>query len=203
MRTEQRESGILTAVAGSSQFGKTSWVVKQVQGAARVIVRDPRMEYAGPLGGENFDSVAQLAARVKQIGPGPGVLCYTGPDAGFEAWARIAYIWGQLWPVVAIADEISDVTNPGKAPPAWGELIRKGKFYGNHIYSLTQRPAECDKTVWGNADVIHCHTMVLPIDADYMARVLGVPAEKIQNLTRYHWIERISGETTVHYGGPG
>jgi hypothetical protein len=202
---QQRDDGILTAVAGQSRFGKTTWVIDQVResGAQRIIVRDPRMEYLMALNGENIRTVRELAARVRDIGTGPGVLCYTGPDSGFDAWARIAYLWGQLWPCVAIGEEISDVTSAGKAPDGWGELIRKGLFYGIHIYSITQRPAECDKTVWGNATVIHSHGFSLPIDVAYMERVLGVPADRIKSLEPHQWIERWAGDKNVIFGGPG
>lgn len=203
MRQDQRDDGILTAVAGSSRFGKTWWLLHQIMGAQRVFVRDPRHEYVGPLKGEDISSIAQLAAAVQDIKQGPGVLCYTGPDSGFDDWAKIAYLWGQMWPAVVVGEEIADVTSPGKAPDHWGQLIRKGLFYGNHIYAVTQRPAESDKTVWGNASVIHCHCQVLEIDQKYMGRVLGVDPERVGRLEKYQWIERHTGDKNLYFGGPG
>lgn len=199
MKTEQREDGILYAVAGASRMGKTAWVKQRIAGAQRLIIRDPRMEYVDT-GARSIDSVAALASALREVGTGAGKFAYTGPDSGFNDFARLAYLWCQLWPCVVVAEEISDVTNPGKAPDGWGQLIRKGLYYGAHIYSITQRPAECDKTVWGNATVIHMHGFILPIDCEYMAKVMGLPADQIAHMEPLTWVERRAGSRELTSG---
>lgn len=190
MRQEQRGDGLLVAVAGRSRSGKTAWVMQRVQGAARLLVRDPRLEYVGPLQAKAVDSVPELAALLRKTGTGEGRFCYTGPDSGFNDVCKLGYLWGQLWPIVFVGEEISDVTNPGKAPDGWGQLNRKGLYFGNHIYSITQRPAECDKTVWGNASVIHSHGFIRAEDKDYMARQLSVSVLEIEALQQFEYLER-------------
>lgn len=200
LRQEQRGDGLLVAVAGRSRSGKTAWTLQRIQGAARLLVRDPRLEYVGPLKAKAVDSVPALAAALRNTGIGAGRFCYTGPDSGFDAVCKLGYLWGQLWPIVFVGEEISDVTTPGKAPDGWGQLIRKGLYYGNHIYSITQRPAECDKTVWGNASVIHSHGFVRQEDREYMARQLGVTVQDIEALQQFEYLERWADQADVVRG---
>lgn len=200
MRQEQRGDGLLVAVAGKSRMGKTQWVIQRIQEGSRILVRDPRLEYVGPLKAKAVDSVAELAKELRNTGIRPGRFCYTGPDSGFNDLCKLGYLWGQLWPIVFVGEEISDVTNPGKAPDGWGQLIRKGLYYGNHIYSITQRPAECDKTVWGNATVIHSHGFLRAEDRDYIARQLSVPVEDIAALQRFEWLERWTDKPDIVRG---
>jgi hypothetical protein len=108
----------------------------------------------------------------------------------FDAFCRLAWVWVRVAPGVLVIEELADVTSPGKAPPAWGEIVRKGLRYGPHIYALTQRPAESDKTVIGNASVIHCHRMARSMDRAYMARELDIAQDQLDALKPLDFIER-------------
>ena len=99
-------------------------------------------------------------------------------------------VWMKAAPGSLVVEELADVTSPGKAPEGWGELIRKGRHYGGSIYALTQRPAESDKTIAGNADIIHTGRLSFPRDRKTMAEYLDVPVSKITALPSLHWIER-------------
>lgn len=205
---KQRENGVLTAVAGASRFGKTGWVKQQIKTAKRLLIWDIRGEYIakgefGWPGCERIDNIPELAKRLKETATTGARIAYWGNLKDFQAWSDLAYAWGQYWPAVIVGEEIADVTNPAKAPEGWGQLIRKGLYYGNHIYAVTQRPAEADKTVWGNASVTHCHGMVLPTDVEYMARMMGVEPGVISGLAKLEFIERVSGEKTVKRGKLG
>ena len=205
---KQRENGQLVAVAGTSRFGKTGWVKTQTRDAVRLLIWDIRGEYIakdehGWPGCERIESIPHLAKRLRETRTGKARLAYFGNVEDFNAWAEMAYLWGMYWPAVIIGEEISDVTHPGKAPPGWGQLIRKGLYYGNHIYAVTQRPVESDKTVWGNASMIHCHACVMDTDADYMARKLGCEPSELMHMEKLHYIERESGSKTLKRGKLG
>jgi hypothetical protein len=124
--------------------------------------------------------------------PGPFRIGYTGQisDEHFEVFCRLAMPWMKAAPGTLVVEELADVTSPGKAPAGWGELIRKGRHYGGSIYGLTQRPAESDKTLAGNADIIHTGRLSFPRDRKTMAEYLDVPVSKITALPSLHWIER-------------
>lgn len=89
-----------------------------------------------------------------------------------------------------VAEEIADVTSPGKAPDARGLLVRQGLGWGINIYAITQRPAESDKTVMGNATYFHAHAMSRSKDRKYMAEEMDLPVEQLAALQPLQWIER-------------
>ncbi len=199
MRECTREDGILTAIAGATRWGKTWWLSQQIKEATRVIVWDPRGEYV-KAGCELIRSLPELAEALRDTLNDPGRFAYWGPLEDFPTWAAYAYQWGQYWPGVFVVEEVSDVTGSGGGRGAWGELIRKGLYYGNHIFAVTQRPQETDKTTWGNASVKHCHHLDLPLDQEYMGKILGVDPVEIGRLKRHEYFEKISGEDGVFRG---
>lgn len=112
--------------------------------------------------------------------------------AQFDGFCRLAYIAMRAHPgeVTVIVEELADVTSPGKAPPGWGVIVRRGLRYGPQLYAVTQRPSESDKTVMGNASIFHCHSMARADDARYMAREMRIDQEKIDALRPLQFIER-------------
>lgn len=201
MREEKRDDGILVSVAGGSRSGKTAWTMQQIKQAPRALIWDPRGEYTAA-GCELVQDVRELAGMLKEAWDGEGKFSFFGPLKDFQQWARLAYLWGQLWPAAIVAEELADVTSSGGGRGEWGELIRKGLYYGSHIYAVTQRPQEVDKTTWGNATVRHCHRLELPLDADYMGRVLGCDPAMVAALDRLEWIEKRAGDApgAIHRG---
>lgn len=144
-----------------------------------------------------FRSLRDLGDLVVRQVRTPGLperLAYTGPISRdhFTAFCRLAYVWMRSHDRgVLVVDELADVTSPGKATPGWGEIVRKHrKFRYGHVYAITQRPAESDKTIVGEATTIHTGRMNLESDEDYMARCLRVPLEDIQALPDFQYIER-------------
>jgi len=125
--------------------------------------------------------------------PGPFRYGFTGPvhEATFNSFCKLAFVWMKAAPGgVVVVEELADVTSPGKAPQGWGEIVRKGRHYSGSIYGLTQRPTESDKTLAGNADVIHCGRLSFPRDRKTLAEYLDVPVDHITELQSLHWIER-------------
>jgi hypothetical protein len=113
-------------------------------------------------------------------------IAFTGTvnAAHFDAFCKIAKLWGSLAPCTAVVEELADVTNPGKAPPAWGDLLRWARKLGINIYAITQRPSESDKTIVGLAHSIICHAMARHADQIYMARELGLEHSAVLSLDR-------------------
>lgn len=189
----RRPDGVLTVVAGASRSGKTAWTRGAVAGFRRLLVWDLLGEWGGDarFNCVRSDSLALVRDWIK-AGDTPGRLAYFRPGmvGDFDAFCRLAWLWIQAGEGALVVEETASVTSPGKAPPAWGDLLRAGLRYGPRIFALTQRPAESDKTALGNATVIHCHRMSAPRDRAYMAEALGVPVLDVENLTGYRYLER-------------
>lgn len=125
----------------------------------------------------------------------PGVfrIGYTGPinKKTFDIFCKLAFVWMRaMRGGVLVIEELADVTTPQKAPDGWGEIVRKGRHFGGCIYGVTQRPAESDKTIAGNADIIHTGRLSFPTDRKTLAEYLDVDVAQITALPSLHWIER-------------
>lgn len=186
-----RPDGELVVVTGATRSGKTSWVSQQVASAPRLLVWDGAGDWSLKYHCEKISTPADLRARVTPPAK-LDRLAYVRPvtPAEFEYFCRLAWVWVRAARGVLVVEELADVTHPGKAPVAWGEIVRKGLRYGPIIYALTQRPSESDKTALGNSTRIHAHRMNFPADRAYMAACLGVPVLEVERLAPLEWLER-------------
>ena len=184
----------ITLVCGGSGSGKTAWLIRQIKKAKRVLVWDMKGEYARdhgfrlidtPMAIVNANRVALIdtirAARVGRFS-----FRSTNP-ADFSFFCRVAYAWGNC---VVIAEELADVTTPGKAPLGWGMVVRRGRDRALTVYGVTQRPAESDKTIMGNVTRVHCCMLPRAGDRAYMAREMDIDQARIDALQPLDWIER-------------
>lgn len=194
-RTFSNTDGTLHVVTGASRSGKTSWIAKRVQRARRLFVWDTVGEWAEKFNCHPVWSFDVLADAVKPRAPAQRIAFQ--PIAGvfdvqFEGFCQLAYIAMRAHPgqITVIVEELADVTSPGKAPPAWGAIVRRGLRYGPELYAVTQRPSESDKTVMGNASIFHCHSMARADDARYMAKEMRIEQAKIDALRPLQFIER-------------
>lgn len=182
-------------VTGTTGSGKTAWTMQQVGSARRLLVWDALGEWSQRGLVAAVPSLRQLGERVvADVGKrGAFALGYTGQvtKPGFETFCQLAWVWLRAGHgSVLVVEELADVTTPGRAPPSWGEICRKGRHVGASVYAITQRPAESDKTILANAAAVHCGRMAYPRDRAYMADVLDVPQSDITALAPLEWIER-------------
>lgn len=186
-----RPDGSLDVIAGASRSGKTTDTAQRIARARRVLVWDAKNEWSIRYQCRRVDDPRELAACVK---PGAKLerIAYVVPVSreAFEYFCRQAWVWIRVARGALVIEELADVTSSGKAPQAWGEIIRKGLAYGPSIYALTQRPAESDKTAIGNATAIRCFQMAREEDERYMARELRVEQARVAQLKPLQWLER-------------
>jgi hypothetical protein len=171
--------------------------MQQIGAAEPLLVWDTMLEWGDKLHLTAARSMAHIGALV--IDDIHGRLAHTfrvgycGPvtAAHFEAFCRLAWVWlRSRRGNVLVVEELADVTAPGKAPAAWGEIVRKNRRAGGRVYALTQRPAESDKTIVGNAAVLHAGRMNTARDRKWMAECLDVPAGEVAKLKDLDYIER-------------
>jgi len=199
MRTDD---GRLYVVAGASRSGKTAWVKKQIAKSKRVIAWDVEAQWCEVAGFERVTSRAALLDKVQQ--QGPLKLAYVaGGDLAqeFGFWAGcVQYAGRYVGPVVAIAEELSDVTTPAKAPGNWGILLRRGLKRGITIYAISQRWAEADKTAVGNASEFVIFRQASGDDARYLARKTRVDEALINGLQPLEYVRYDSAEQKASRG---
>lgn len=178
--------GKLTVAVGASRSGKTAWVKQQLPRYAALLVWDVEEQYEGA----RATNKKTLLAGAERLARGENfTLCYTGPLADFGYWAECGF-WiakkreRNKTGFAIVAEELADVTTPGKAPDGWGMLIRRGLKRGVDIYAITQRPSESDKTIMGNASVIHCCGLQRFNDRKYMAQEMDIPLNELETIVR-------------------
>lgn len=161
--------------------------------ARRLLVWDGKGIDWGERQGCQVAGLRELQARALEGAPVRLSIRVPTTPEHFLAFCRIAWVWGRHKPGTIVVDEIADVTTPGKAPRAWGEICRKVRAFGTDVYVTTQRPAECDKTAQGNAMLFHCGWQSDAEDQLYVARrLLGNRAhlERVAALQQLQYLER-------------
>jgi len=200
-RLERRPDGRLIAVAGGSRSGKTVWTAQQVKREPRLLVWDaPKGEWARVYNCRRVSDFRELAKLVLPGAPPSRVAFMRVSEnlpGDFETWARLAFVYIQAHGAPVVAEELASVTQPGKAPAAWGNICRMCMGYGADVYAITQRPAESDKTALGNAVLIHSGRFNTPRDRATMAEYLDVPVQEVAAMLPLQFIERHADGTML------
>lgn len=169
----------ITTVVGMSRSGKSAYVKRQVKTARRLLVWDPDGEFVDAGITRPLTTRQQLLQVVS--GTRAGRFSFIAPVRRdeFNFWSLAVLHWRDC---VAVAEETSDVTSPGKAPEQWGQLIRKGAKRGIELYGITQAPSESDKTILRQARFVVCFMLGRDVDRAYMAAELDIPKDRLQQL---------------------
>lgn len=201
MRIDTSREAAIHYRCGSSGSGK-SWGVKEaVKDAKRLLVFDPDDEYGEVLGILTVYSVKDLIQSVKTYPRGGRrVRLVANGQKAFEGFCKVAFAWCNC---VVVAEEIAGVTTPTKAPEGWHTLITRGRKRGVTIYAVTQRPAEADKTVIGNATTIRAGRLSRAGDRQYVAREMDLPVTALSSLNNLEFVECNMANMSVIRGQMG
>lgn len=196
-------------VTGSSRTGKTYHVTRQVSRRRQVILYDPKNHPKEWPGFIRIARAATLARLLAVAGKKPFKIRLGDPTlkefSDFcEVVNRYAITGANGQGLVVIVDELAAVTSPGKAPAGWGSAVRTLKGFGVDLYAITQRPAESDKTCFGNADVLTAFSMTRKEDRKSMASEMGIEQSKLDALPpKLHGMTRTIGKPAKKIILPG
>lgn len=193
-------------IAGATGSGKTSAALHQTANDNALLIWD--------LGGEVWPTVAdrvtswlELERRLAASLDGGRCRISFAPDrlnkrTDFTRFAETALQWAWLREVTIVGEELADVSQPGKAPDGWGELVRRGRVRGVDLIAIMQRVQETDKTVIGQAARVICFRLATPDDRAYMARKMGLTtaqAERLAALKKFEYVRRDMAGDTVEF----
>lgn len=194
----RRPDGQLVVVTGCGGSGKTVFAMMTAAPCARLVVWDSHLQWSAH-GCRPIYTIAELARACSS--KESAHLAYIGPTdrKSFEKFCRIALLWLKLEISTTVIEELADVSEPGKARGAWGELVRWNRKLGGTLLALTQFPAETDKTILRNAQRIVCHALDGETDEIYMAKLLRVDPSELASLRiqKLEHIERRADRSTV------
>lgn len=178
------QDGRLVVIGGASRSGKTAYVRQQVKAADRVIAWDPEDQWAALPGYRRITSRRALMEAAQT--PGHMRLAYVAGGKladEFDYWAQVVMYAGRyIAPLIAIGEELADVSTPAKAPPGWGIVLRRGLKRGITIYAISQRWSEADKTAVGNASEFVLFRQSSGDDVRYLSRKTRVPEADLSGL---------------------
>jgi len=112
---------------------------------------------------------------------------FFGRKTDFDYFCHAAFVFAEIAKIrnkkaCIVFEELASVVSAGKAPEAFGDLVRMGLCTGCDIKIVSQRVAESDKTSISNAGIVHICRTQNPDDARYLSRMTGVPKEDIAGL---------------------
>jgi len=203
-----RNAVSIGAILGASGSGKSSLMKLELIALdpPRLMVWDPKGEYgaygsAVPGTRSRPSALDDLVRKVAGAGERSSfklvfrpVLSRSAMRDQFNVFCQLAERAGNCFVLV---DELADVTEPGWAPEGWERLTRQGRHAGITIRGASQRPAEIDKSFFGNASHIAVFRMNAEGDVDRCAKLLGVDSVRVRSLAPLEWIERdmLTGRT--------
>lgn len=107
----------------------------------------------------------------------------------FGKFCQCVFFYGSHYGICAcVAEELAEVTNTQKAPEHWGAIVRRGLKRGIHIYALSTRWAEADKSCLGNATTFTVFQAGTVPDAKYIAERTRIPLYQIENLKKLEYL---------------
>ncbi|SOD41612.1 hypothetical protein [Nitrosovibrio sp. Nv4] len=191
--------GKLVVVSGASRSGKTAYVRKAVKGEKRIMAWDPEDQWSRLPGWRRVTTVTELLRYAESPkNYKVGFVARGDLKEPFDAWAEAVFNAGVfVGPVVAIAEELSDVTTPSKAPGNWGVLLRRGLKRGIDIYAISQRWAEADKTAVGNASYFVLFRQSSGDDIRYLSRKTRVAESEIAGLKPLQFVMLNSADGSI------
>ncbi|MBY7884077.1 DUF87 domain-containing protein [Vibrio fluvialis] len=186
------------AVFGASGSGKSYYVKQIVKGWKRALIWDPDDEYGevpGVITARTTSEVTKLMERkeVRIRYVVPAATEKSTLEKCFNFVSLAAFIWGNC---LLIGEEIADVTTPSKAAGGWGTALRRGRKRGVKVVGVSQRPAECDKTLFTQARHIRTGRLDGEGDKKRLADTLGVPVEWVKQLgpLEFLTVDRTTGQ---------
>lgn len=176
--------GRLIVIGGASRSGKTAYVRKATAKDRRIFAWDVEGQWAELPGWVKVTTREALMAAAHSAAA-QRVAYVAGGDLAeeFNFWsACVQYAGRYVAPLVAIAEELADVSSQAKAPAKWGILLRRGLKRGITIYAISQRWQEADKTAVGNASEFVFFRQNGPEAARYLSRKTGIPETEIPSV---------------------
>lgn len=190
-------------ILGKSGSGKSSLTKTLIRSIPRVVIFDPKGEYAAPhviRGGTPQDLYDYIKARKKfcvsykpeserarralearspEKNRGRGMVLI---EREFDHVSWAVFVVGNL---TFVAEELDQCCTSAWAGPKFGKLLRQGRSRGVEQICISRRPTEIPKDVTANMTQMVIFNSSEPGDMDYYRRRLGASVELIPNLQTF------------------
>lgn len=178
-----RNEPCIEAYIGATGSGKGVSIKKRLAAlkASRLLIWDPRDEYEKHAPAFRDRKSLVNAWHLKKGGVKARYVANEHEPLAdqFDFVCKLAFAAGNL---VFLAEELSDVTKPSWAPPAWKKIITQGRHQALIVLGAAQRPALIDKSFLGGCTYIRCFTLRYDEDRKAMAKALDVDKARVDAL---------------------
>lgn len=183
--------GVMAASGSGKGVWLKQWLVERKP--ARLVIWDFKDEY------DKFARKARTlgevrAAMVKAGDSGPLQVRYRPQSFGDKAMRRefeMLCSLVQAWEgCVYLVEELSNVTMPSWAPPAWRMMTTGGRHEGITIIGVSQNPALIDKTFLSNCTLIHVGQLHEHAHRNAVEKSMDIAPGSLADLVQFQWIEK-------------
>lgn len=191
-------------VMAASGTGKGVWVKDQLRQLKpkRLVIWDFKKEYG------EFAKLVPTLADVRRLmiaagGDGPAAIAYRPRSFGdkamraeFETLCSLVQAWENC---TFLCEELSNVTMPSWAPPAWRMMSSGGRHERIHLIGVSQNPASIDKMFLSNCTLIHVGPLHEEAHRNAVEKSMDVQPGSLADLVKFQWVEknRDTGEFTT------
>lgn len=196
MTASTANSADIIGVVGASGMGKGIFVkgyLRKLPRTRPIVVWSPLEQtddYAAVIGGVVVRSITALVAAIQSKKRRIVLVPAGDPKAVKVVFDRFCRIVWELTGWCVVVEELSRVTSPSWAPPAWKNLSTAGRHRGLTIIGTSQRPAQVDKDFFGNCTEIRCYAVGYKADAVAMADTMFLDYREVLKLPKFHYIHR-------------
>lgn len=188
----------IEAYIGASGSGKGVSINRRLAELqpARLLIWDPRAEYTKHA--TAYHSLPDLVAAFKRAGQAGPIRARYVPGASIklaDAFGLVCALAFEAGALVFVAEELSDVTTPSYAPPAWRRISTQGRHRGLQVLGAAQRPTLIDKTFLANCTQVRCFQLGYDADVRTMATELRCPEALVSQLRT----DEADGKTLIRY----
>jgi len=144
--------------------------------------------YAGLLGCKTYSRIPTFVAAIK-AGARAAVFVPRDVEEAFrDDFTDFCRVVRAVPRVRCLVEELSRVTLPSWAPPAWKNLSTAGSHHGLELMATAQRPAMIDKAFLTGCTEVRCYRMNEAPDARDMEQRLLVPWRELMVMPdRHYW----------------
>lgn len=190
-KLKNQQDSVVLAV-GARGSGKTPLLKEHAAKFRRVLVWDPKHEYAVFLGVPEIRTAADLVTHMHDP-----IVCYCPQFVTREHFEFVCELVWKRADTLFLAEELADVSNAGKARGWWGRLIREGAHERVQLAAATQRPTEIDTTIRGNATELYVFSLFHHDDRALMAKEMDVDQSNVDSLAALEFIHANRRKRTV------
>ena len=175
-------SNYVISVFGHKGSGKSTLVKELVAEHKRVIVFDTMGEYDDAI--EDYNTAVRELGRVQDARRFRVAIRLPEDDDALDAM-EVAY---EVPRCLVVFEETSFYCSPSTMPTILKKFVRYGRHREISQVYVSRRPAEINRDLTAQSDLIVSFRQHEPNDVDYLRKLMGSQADKLPHLREYRII---------------